>query len=296
MICPWVSIRVETQRAYGLLDAGRVIHKNRAKPIEEHAMSNANKVALVTGGGRGIGLGTAKCLAADGCDVVISDIHPDEDVAEALDQVRQLGAEVLYCRSDVADPQARLTMLAQIREHFGRLNVLVNNAGVAPKVRADVLEATEESFERLIRINLQGPYFLTQAAANWMIRQREQDETFEGTIVNVSSVSTTMASVNRGDYCISKAAVSMATLLWAARLGEFGIPVYEIRPGIIKTPMTAPVQEKWDQAIADGVMVQSRWGLPEDVGKAVAMLVRGELAYSTGQVIMVDGGLALPRL
>ena len=259
-------------------------------------MSNARKVALITGAGRGIGLGTAKCLAADGCDIVVCDVHEEDSIAAVLDEVRGLGAEVLYCRRDVSDPDARSVMIDQIRQRFGRLNVLVNNAGVAPKVRADILEATEESFERLMRINLQGPYFLTQAAANWMIRQREADQAFEACIVNVSSVSSTMASTNRGDYCISKAAVSMATQLWAARLGEFGIPVYEIRPGIIKTPMTAPVQEKWDKAIADGVMVQSRWGLPEDVGKAVAMLVRGELAYSTGQVIMVDGGLALQRL
>ena len=259
-------------------------------------MSNVKKIALVTGGGRGIGLGTAKCLAADGCDIVVCDIHEEGSIAAALDEVRQSGAEVLYCRSDVSSPDDRRSMMDQIKDRFGRLNVLVNNAGVAPKVRADILEATEESFERLIRINLQGPYFLTQAAANWMIEQRKQDDTFEACIVNVSSVSSTMASVNRGDYCISKAGVSMATHLWAARLGEFDIPVYEIRPGIIKTPMTAPVQDKWDKLIAEGIMVQSRWGLPVDVGKAVATLVRGDLAYSTGQVIMVDGGLALQQL
>ena len=259
-------------------------------------MSNARKVALITGAGRGIGLGTAKCLATGGCDIAVCDVHEEETIAQALEEVRGLGAEVLYCRSDVSDPDARDAMVDRIRQRFGRLNVLVNNAGVAPKVRADILEATEESFERLMRINLQGPYFLTQAAANWMIQQRKDDEAFEACIVNVSSVSSTMASTNRGDYCISKAAVSMATQLWAARLAEYGIGVYEIRPGIIKTPMTAPVQEKWDKAIAGGIMVQSRWGLPEDVGKAVAMLVRGDLAYSTGQVIMVDGGLALPRL
>lgn len=259
-------------------------------------MPHARKVALITGGGRGIGLATARCLAAEGCHLVICDVHPDEVVAEALDDLRTSGAEVLYCRSDVADPQARRNMIQESRRRFGRLNVLVNNAGVAPKVRADILESTEESFDRLMDINLKGPYFLTQAAANWMIAGRKQDESQRACIINVSSVSSTMASTNRGDYCISKAAVSMATLLWAARLGEFGIPVYEIRPGIIKTPMTEPVTEKWDKAIAEGVMVQSRWGLPEDVGKAVAMLVRGDLAYSTGQVIMVDGGLALQRL
>jgi 3-oxoacyl-[acyl-carrier protein] reductase len=259
-------------------------------------MSIKKQVALVTGAGRGIGLGIARCLAAEGCDVVICDVHQEDVIAAALDEVRQSGTELLYCRSDVSDADARGAMMRQIRQRFGRLNVLVNNAGVAPKVRADILEATEESFERLIRVNLQGPYFLTQAAANWMIDQHRQDGQFQACIVNISSISATVASPSRGEYCISKAGVSMATQLWAARLGEFGIPVYEIRPGVIKTDMTAPVQEKYDKLIAEGLCVQSRWGLPEDVGKAVAMLVRGDLPYSTGQVIMVDGGLTLPRL
>jgi 3-oxoacyl-[acyl-carrier protein] reductase len=259
-------------------------------------MPNQRKVALITGGGRGIGLGTARCLAADGCDIVVGDVHEEQTIAPALDQLRQLGADVLYCRADVSQRDARLRMLAETKVRFGRLNVLVNNAGVAPKVRADILEATEESFERLMRINLQGPYFLTQAAARWMIEQRRQDQQFQGCVVNVSSISATVASPSRGEYCISKAGVSMATQLWAARLGEFGIPVYEIRPGVIQTDMTAPVREKYDKLIAEGLCVQPRWGLPEDVGKAVAMLVRGELPYSTGQVIMVDGGLTLARL
>ena len=258
--------------------------------------SKMKKVALVTGAGRGIGLGIAKCLAADGCDVAVCDIHQQDAVQEALNELKQLGADVLYCRSDVADPDARASMLAEIDGRFGRLNVLVNNAGVAPKVRADILEAGEESFERLMRINLQGPYFLTQAAANWMIRQRKQNQVFEGCIVNISSISVTVASPSRGDYCISKAGIAMATRLWAVRLGEYDIPVYEVRPGIIKTDMTKPVTEKYDKLIAEGLLVQSRWGLPEDVGRAVAMLVRGDVAYSTGQVLMVDGGFSLERL
>jgi NAD(P)-dependent dehydrogenase (short-subunit alcohol dehydrogenase family) len=174
--------------------------------------------------------------------------------------------------------------------------VLVNNAGVAPKVRADILEATEESYEWVMKINLQGPYFLTQAAANWMVEQKKQDASFSGCIVNISSVSSTVASPSRGEYCLSKAGVSMATKLWAARLGEFNIPVYEIRPGIIQTDMTATVKEKYDKLIGQGLLVQSRWGQPGDIGKAVAMLVRGDLAYSTGQVIMVDGGQTVQRL
>ena len=259
-------------------------------------MSDGNKVALITGAGRGIGLGIAKCLASEGCDVAVCDIHEEEAIGEALDGLRQLGADVLYCRADVSDKDARAGMLAQIRQRFGRLNVLVNNAGVAPKVRADILDATEESFEWVMRINLQGPYFLTQAVANWMIEQQKQDPQFQGCIVNVSSISATVASPSRGEYSISKAGVAMASKLWAVRLGEFGIPVYEVRPGIVKTDMTKPVTEKYDKLIAEGLLVQARWGFPEDVGRAVAMLVRGDLAYSTGQVVMVDGGYSLERL
>lgn len=253
-------------------------------------------VALVTGAGRGIGLGIARELARSGFDIVINDVHEETVVRAAVDELRALGAEVLYCRADVSSAPDRGRMLEEIRSRFGRLNILVNNAGVAPKVRADILDATEESFERLMKINLQGPYFLTQAAARWMIEQRNADASFKGCVISISSVSSTVASTSRGDYCISKAGVSMATMLWAARLGEFNIPVYEIRPGVIKTDMTAPVQAKYDKLIAEGLCVQARWGLPEDIGRAAAMLARGDLAYSTGQVIMIDGGMTLQRL
>jgi 3-oxoacyl-[acyl-carrier protein] reductase len=254
------------------------------------------KVALITGAGRGIGLEIAKRLVAENADLVVCDIHPEESIQGALDGLREAGTEVMYCRSDVSNPEDRRRMLAEVKARFGRLNVLVNNAGVAPAVRADILEAGEESFERLIRINLQGPYFLTQAVANWMIAQRKAADDFDCCIVNISSVSATVASPSRGEYCISKAGVSMATQLWAARLGEFRIPVYEVRPGIIRTDMTLPVKEKYDRLIGEGLTLQNRWGLPEDVARAVAMLVRGDLSYSTGQVILVDGGMTLPRL
>lgn len=254
------------------------------------------RVALITGAARGIGLGIARCLAAENCDLVVCDIHPDEAVQGALDELRVHGADVLYCRADVTDREARARMLDEIRAHFGRLNVLVNNAGVAPRVRADILEATEESYDWVMNVNLKGPYFLTQAVANWMIEQRRADPNFAGCIVNISSISATVASVSRGEYCISKAGVSMATKLWAARLGEFGISVYEVRPGVIQTDMTAAVQAKYDKLIAEGLTIQPRWGYPDDVGRAVAMLVRGDLPYSTGQVIMVDGGMTLQRL
>jgi NAD(P)-dependent dehydrogenase (short-subunit alcohol dehydrogenase family) len=187
-------------------------------------------------------------------------------------------------------------MIEKIKAHYGCLNVLVNNAGVAPKERKDILEASEESFEYLLSTNLQGPYFLTQAAANWMIAQHQEDKNYKACIINVSSISATVASVNRGEYCVAKAGLSMATQLFASRLGEFNIPVYEVRPGIIHTDMTAGVTEKYDKLIADGLCVQKRWGETSDVGKAVLALVTGYFPYSTGQVIMVDGGLTLSRL
>jgi len=255
------------------------------------------KVALVTGAGRGIGLGIAKALAAEGCDIVIRDIHEEAVVQEAIDALKEQGAEVLYCRADVSDAAARAEMLGAIKAKFGRLDVLVNNAGVAPRVRADILEATEESYEWVMKINLQGPYFLTQAAANWMVEQKKADDAFAGCIINIASMSSGVASPSRGEYCVSKAGMSMMTQLFAVRLGEFGIPVYEIRPGIIQTDMTAGVKDKYDRLIFDeGILVQSRWGLPEDIAKAAAMMVRGDLAYSTGQIITIDGGFTLDRL
>jgi NAD(P)-dependent dehydrogenase (short-subunit alcohol dehydrogenase family) len=241
-------------------------------------------------------LGIARRLAAEGFDLALGGVRAREQVQDVLQELRASGTDVLYCRADVSDREARSGMLDAIRRHFGRLNVLVNNAGVAPSVRADILEATEDSFERVMRINLQGPYFLTQTVARWMIEQRQRGEHFPACIVNISSISATVASPSRGEYCISKAGVSMATRLWAVRLAEHGIPVYEVCPGVIQTDMTQGVQAKYDRLIAEGLTLQPRWGLPEDVGKAVSMLVRGDLPYSTGQVVMVDGGLTVGRL
>ena len=254
------------------------------------------QTALITGGGRGIGFGIGEALASEGWAVAILDIQAREDVSENLETLRQQGIDPLYIRGDVTKQTDRSEALKAVKDRFGSLNLLVNNAGVAPRERADILEASEESFERLMRINLQGPYFLTQAAANWMIEQQQADDTFAGCIVNISSISATVASVSRGEYCISKAGVSMATRLWASRLGEYNIPVYEIRPGLIQTDMTAPVKGKYDGLIEDGLCLQRRWGFPADIGRAVAMLGRGDLAYSTGQVIMIDGGMTIPQL
>lgn len=253
-------------------------------------------VALVTGGTRGIGFGVASHLAREGFDLAVCGVRPESAAAESLDALRALGAEVCYCACDVGDPAARAAMLERIRGHYGRLNVLVNNAGVAPKERRDLLEATEESFEWVVRTNLQGPYFLTQAVARWLVEQKAADAAFAGCVVNVSSISATMASINRGEYCVSKAGLSMATQLWAVRLAPHGIPVYEVQPGITATDMTAGVKKKYDDLIAAGLTLQPRWGTPDDVGRAVAMLVRGDLPYSTGQVISVDGGMRVERL
>ncbi|MCL5019979.1 MAG: 3-ketoacyl-ACP reductase [Patescibacteria group bacterium] len=254
------------------------------------------RVALITGGSRGIGYGISRCLAREDFDLAICGVRPEQEVTESLNYLRSLGSEVLYCQADISNGEMRSKLLHDIQEHYGRLHVLVNNAGVAPEERRDILEASEDSFERIIRINLQGPFFLTQAAANWLIEQKGKTPDFSGCIINISSVSATVASTNRGDYCISKAGIGMATKLWAVRLAEFDIPVYEVRPGIIKTDMTIPVEDKYDKLIDEGLLLQSRWGLSEDVGKAVAMLARNDLPYSTGQVIMVDGGLTVQRL
>jgi 3-oxoacyl-[acyl-carrier protein] reductase len=254
------------------------------------------RVAFITGGSRGIGFGIAVQLAQAGFDVAINGVRPEAAVRESLEGLKSLGSDVIYVQGDVASKEARTRMLGEINEYYGRLHVLINNAGIAPRERKDILEATEESFSHLLQTNLQGPYFLTQGVANWMLQQQNQDNSFAGCIVNVSSISATVASVNRGEYCVAKAGLSMATQLWATRLGEFNIPVYEVRPGIIRTDMTAGGTEKYDKLISEGLTVQNRWGTSEDVGKAVAALAKGDFPYSTGQVIMVDGGLTLSRL
>lgn len=258
--------------------------------------SNPRPVSLVTGGTRGIGFGAAESLAREGFDLVLCGMRPADQVQDVVESLKSYGGDVIYCACDVGDPAARASMLEQIKSHYGRLNILVNNAGVAPKERLDILEANEESFEWVVKTNLQGPYFLTQAVANWLVEQKKSDSTFKGAIVNVSSISATVASPSRGEYCVSKAGVSMATQLFAARLAEYDLPVFEVRPGITATDMTAGVKDKYDALIAEGLVPQLRWGVPEDTGKAVAALARGDFAYSTGQVIMVDGGLTIPRL
>jgi NAD(P)-dependent dehydrogenase (short-subunit alcohol dehydrogenase family) len=263
-----------------------------------------NRVALITGASRGIGRGIALELARLGHDLVINyagntnaaQQTAKDCVALALDSQKTIRAET--CQADISQPADRQKLVDFTRQSFGRLDLLANNAGVAPSVRADLLEASEDSFDRLMAINVKGPYFLTQRVARWMIEQRGSQETatYRPKIVTVSSVSAYAASTNRGDYCVSKAALSMLTPLFAARLAEYGINVYEIRPGIIATDMTGPVKDKYDKLIADGLTPIQRWGAPEDIGKAVAAIAQDSFPFSTGEVINVDGGFHLRRL
>jgi NAD(P)-dependent dehydrogenase (short-subunit alcohol dehydrogenase family) len=256
----------------------------------------AHKVALITGGARGIGLGIARALAADGCRLALNGVRDESAVQQLLAELRQSGADFVYCQGDVSRTDDRRRMIDAVRERFGRLDVLVNNAGITSPGRKDILDADEESFDRVVGVNLKGPFFLTQLAARWMIEQGGADAAFRGVIINVSSVSAEIISTNRGDYCLTKAATGMATRLWAARLANHGIEVYELQPGVIRSDMTAPVTEKYDRLIAEGLTLQRRWGEPEDVGRAAAMLVRGDLPYATGQVLKIDGGMTIRRM
>ncbi|MAG54678.1 MAG: 3-ketoacyl-ACP reductase [Planctomycetes bacterium] len=253
-------------------------------------------VALVTGGTRGIGLGIAHALGTGGHDLCVCGIRDAAATEDALAKLRTTGAAVHYAQADIGSSDARATLIESVKSAFGRLDVLVNNAGVAPKERRDILDADEEAYDWLMNINLKGPWFLTRDVARWMIAQRDADPGRRCSVVNIGSVSADVASANRGEYCLSKAALGMATQLWAARLGEYGIPVWEIRPGIIATDMTSKVAERYDAFIADGGLVEPRWGTPEDIGRAVAMLVRGDLPYAPGQVLTLDGGLTMRRL
>ncbi len=260
-----------------------------------------NKVALVTGASRGIGRGIALELAKLGHDLVINfagnAAAAQQTAVDCVAAARSVGKAIRAetCQADVSVSVDRQKLVEFTRVTFGRLDLLVNNAGVAPNVRADILDAGEDSFDRLININVKGPYFLTQLAAKWMIEQTKSGKSLPK-IITVSSVSAYTASTNRGDYCVSKAALSMLTPLFAARLAEYGINVYEIRPGVIATDMTGPVKEKYDKLIGEGLTPIQRWGSPEDIGRAVAAIASDAFPFSTGEVINVDGGFHLRRL
>jgi len=259
--------------------------------------------AIVTGASRGIGKAIAKELAPLGYNVIVNyfdstaEGKPDESFArQTQKEVESLGAQCEILRGDVSSAEDRDKLAALAKAKFGRCDMLVNNAGVAPSQRADLLEATEESFDRVMGINLKGPYFLTQLIANWMIEQKKQYPQRPFRIVNTGSISAYTSSPSRGEYCISKAGIGMMTRLYADRLAEYGIGVFEIRPGVIATDMTSAVKDKYDRLIADGLTPIKRWGQPEDVAKAVGAIAEGRLDFSTGQVINVDGGFHLRRL
>ncbi|MGB1019899.1 MAG: 3-ketoacyl-ACP reductase [Flavobacteriaceae bacterium] len=254
------------------------------------------KKVLITGGSRGIGKGIAAAFLKTGYAVAINGVRPKNEVKKTLKELEQLGGPVIYCQGNIGLAKDRLKIVECILSQFGELNVLVNNAGIAPPERNDILEATENSYDKVLEINLKGPYFLTQIFANLMIKHKQNFPDFAATIINVSSVSATIPSVNRGEYCLSKAGVAMATKLWAVRLAEYEIPVYEIQPGIIKTDMTAGVVEKYDRLINEGLTLEKRWGTPEDIGAVALAMAAGNLPYATGQVIQVDGGLTQQKL
>lgn len=258
-------------------------------------MNAAKKVAVVTGSSRGIGFAIARRLGRDGFAVVIVATGPQEKNQPVLDALTSDGTTWAYIQADIGNHDDRLRLVAQTIQTFGRIDVLVNNAGVAPKARTDLLDMSEESFDRVIGINTKGNMFLTQAVAKQMLKQPIMGKK-RGTIINVSSCSAEVSSISRGEYCVSKAGVSMLTKLYADRLAPEGILVHEIRPGVIATDMTAGVQEKYDKLIEEGAFPIARWGTPEDIAGAVSVFAGEDLLYTTGNYIDVDGGFHIKRL
>ena len=254
------------------------------------------KTALITGAARGIGNAIAAQLASEGCAVVIVDVFDEEKVAENIDRIRSFGQPVLYIKGDIPSGESRKKTVDAAVSTFGKIDILVNNAGVAPKVRMDMLETTEESMDFVLGVNLKGTFFLTQRVANSMLEKMKEFKDMMPVIVNISSMSAYTSSTHRSEYCISKAGVSMITTLFADRLADEGINVYEIRPGIILTDMTSVVKEKYDRLISEGITPIKRWGYPEDIANAVSVLCSGKLGFSTGEVINVDGGFHIRRL
>ena len=254
------------------------------------------QVALVTGGSRGIGRGICTALGIRGWHVAVNYRRDREAALQTASEIEASGGKAMAVQADIADLSSHSSMLAAIRERWNRLDLLVNNAGMAPRQRADLLEMTEASYDEVMSTNLKGPFFLTQAVAKWMRELKESLRIGNPKIINIGSISAYTTSTNRGEYCISKAGLAMMTALYADRLAEFDIAVYELRPGIIATDMTAGVKEKYDHMIEDGLLPNKRWGTPEDIGKAVVAIAEDWLPYSTGEIINIDGGFHLRRL
>jgi len=254
------------------------------------------KTALITGGSRGIGYGIAVALAQQGYNLAINGVRSEDQVQGQLNILKNHNIEVIYCQGNIGDREDRHNIITKTIDHYRTIDVLVNNAGVAPIVRQDILELDEENYDRLLDINLKGTFFFTQRVANQMLKDKEGNPAYNPCIISITSISAEVASVNRGEYCMSKAGLSMMTKLFASRLGEANIPVYEVQPGIISTDMTSGAKEKYDKLIHEGLTLEKRWGTPEDIGKIVAALAKGEIPYATGQVIHADGGMGVRRL
>lgn len=253
-----------------------------------------SKTALITGAARGIGRGVAEELAKKGFNIAVADISPSAD--ETIAVCTNFGVQAEFIRTDISLGKDREVLIEKVEERFGRLDLLVNNAGVSVEKRGDLLEATEESYDRVMDINLKGPFFLTQLAARWMIREKAENPDMNPMIINIASLTSYASATSMAEYCLSKTGVSMMTKLYADRLAEYGIFVYEIRPGIVKTDMTSTVRDKYDRFIEEGGLPIKRWGYPADIARAISGLTEGYLLYSTGEVLNVDGGFHLRRL
>lgn len=258
-------------------------------------MATMKKTAIITGASRGIGYAIAKRLGEDGFNIVIIDMNAQEDYQQNFDELEEQGINYLYVQGNICSKEDRERLITETVERFGGIHVLVNNAGVAPKVRADLLDMTEESFDRVVGINTKGTMFLTQAIAKQMIIQ-EMEGRKRGTIINISSCSAVVSSIGRGEYCVSKAGVSMLTTLYGDRLAKESILVNEIRPGVIATDMTSTVQEKYNKMFEDGVFPIARWGTSDDIAGAVSAFAGDQFLYTTGNYIDVDGGFHIQRL
>jgi 3-oxoacyl-[acyl-carrier protein] reductase len=256
----------------------------------------SHKTALITGGSRGIGRAIVLALVQAGWAVAFSYHTAETAAASLLAEIVQVGGQALAVKCDIRQAQDRQTLLAAVLDRFKRIDLLVNNAGMAPRTRLDLLEMEEASYDEVMAANLKGPFFLTQAAAKELIRLKHEQVIQNPKIINIGSLSSYASSTQRGEYCLSKAGVGMMTALFADRLAAEGILVYEVRPGIIETDMTAVVHSKYDQMIENGLLPIQRWGKPEDVARAVVALAEGCLPYSTGEVINIDGGFHLRRL
>ena len=255
-----------------------------------------SRVALVTGGSRGIGLGIARKLAEAGINLAINGVREEADVREALEELKGIGVRVEYLQGNIASREDRQAIVEGLLAKFGKIDILVNNAGVAPRTRSDFFDVTEEDYDHLMEINQKGTFFLTQTIAKWMADLKKTNPESQISIVNITSISATVASTTRASYCMSKSALSMLSKVLAVKMAEFDIPVYEIRPGVIETDMIEKVRETYHQGVKNSMTLERRMGVPEDIGKVVTALVKGDLPYSTGQVICVDGGMTISRM